>query len=420
MHVLWFTGVELPAVTGGKLTRAGWQEGLRNALYQFCPDIELSIASFGSRAYQPFQTENATYYNILKSEEIDNRWQRVWNAWQHRTFQEEDLERSFAVYQQVQPDLVFVFGTENPFGLLSDHIKVPVVISIQAVLNGLVNHLFDGLTLLELVREFFSRSTLTGNGLYHKWWSRKKSAYIEKKIYRQVQYFCGRTNWDRSWQIHLNPQGRYFHVDRVLRRIFYESTWDPTAADDQRIFSLTGNAAFKGGSTLVRAMVKLKSMGFDQLQLHLGGVDKDSMVGKNITNIINRYELQNQVHLLGRLEGEQIIMEMQVANLFVFPSHLDNSPNSLAEAMMMGMPCIASNAGGIPSMIKDGEEGLVYPHDDINSLVDNIIELLADPIRAQKLGRNARKTARKRHDPERIARALSEVYQRVLADRKTK
>ncbi len=416
MHILWYSGVELPAVTGGGLTRAGWQEGLRRALFQYYPQIQLSIASFGRHYYQSFRAENATYYNILRDPAAPSRWKRVAENWKHRTFQREDLERSYTVYRQIQPDLVFIFGTENPFGLLTDRFSVPVVISIQAVLNGLVPNLFQGLSFRELAGELLSRNTLTGQGIFHKWWSHRKSARIEKQIYRRNSYFCGRTAWDRNWQERLNPGAHYFHVDRVLGEDYYRSVWEPEGSEPQRIFSLAGNAPFKGGITLVRGLALLKSRGYDRLQLHLAGVDGDSMVGKNITKLIQQAGLEGQVSLLGRLGTSQIIQEMQAASLFVLPSHLDNSPNSLAEAMILGMPCVASNAGGIPSMLQDGREGLIYPHQDVAELARRIEQLLTDPVLAHKLGRRARETALARHDPEKIARATVQIYQQVLAE----
>ena len=154
MNVLWFTGVQLPAVTGADLNRAGWQEGLRRALYRSSPDIKISIASFGSEPYQPLQVENATYYNIFREGQSGNRWQRMMDNWKHRSFDQEELSRILEIYKLVQPDLVFIFGTENPFGLLAHEFSVPSVISIQAVINGLVQNLFYGFTGRQLIRNF--------------------------------------------------------------------------------------------------------------------------------------------------------------------------------------------------------------------------------------------------------------------------
>ncbi|MCJ7734916.1 MAG: glycosyltransferase family 4 protein, partial [Anaerolineales bacterium] len=99
------------------------------------------------------------------------------------------------------------------------------------------------------------------------------------------------------------------------------------------------------------------------------------------------------------------------------PSHMDNSPNSLAEAMILGLPCIASDVGGIPSMLKDNSEGLIYQHKDIKSLAEKIRYLLNDPRTSQEFGKNARQTALSRHNPERIARDSYQVYLDVLAGR---
>jgi glycosyltransferase involved in cell wall biosynthesis len=415
MNVLWFTGVQLPAVTGAGLNRAGWQEGLRRALYRHYPDLKLSIASFGSEPYEPFQVENATYYNIMREQPFNNRWKRAVDNWRHRSYKIEDLSRILGIYDQVQPDLVFIFGTENPFGLVSQKFSVPSIISIQAVINGLVENLFCGLSTGQLIREFLSRETLIGQGIFHKRWTQRKQALSEVQIYQQNGYFCGRTEWDHDWMTRLNPSASYFHIDRVLRDPFYEVTWELDNSSQNRIFSLCGNAPFKGGITLVRALALLKRNGNDQLKLRLAGVDPDSSVGVYIAEILRNENMEDQVDLLGRLDSDQIITEMKAARIFILPSHMDNSPNSLAEAMVLGMPCIASNAGGISSMIQDGIDGLLYSHSDIQALVQRIILLTEDRDLAQNLGGKARENALVRHDPSTIAKQTFAMYQQVLS-----
>ncbi len=415
MNVLWFTGVQLPAVTGAGLNRAGWQEGLRRALYRFSPDLKISIASFGSEPYEPFQAENATYYNIYREPLKGNRWQRSFENWKHRSFKQEEFSRILEVYELVHPDLVFIFGTENPFGLLTDQFSVPTVISIQAVINGLIRNLLYGLTGGQIVREFFSRETIIGQGIFHKRWSQRKYAHVERQIYQQNDYYCGRTGWDHNWMTLLNPTARYFHIDRVLRDSFYNAEWILEDSEPNQIFSLCGNASFKGGITLVRGMIHLKKNGNDQFRLRIAGVDPESSVGTYISKLLKQADMESQVDLLGRLDPEQIIAEMKVARIFVLPSHMDNSPNSLAEAMMLGMPCIVSNAGGIPSMIRDGIDGLVYPHKEIATLAKKIESLINDPSLANSLGKAAREIALERHDPSQIVDLTLAMYQDVLS-----
>jgi glycosyltransferase involved in cell wall biosynthesis len=409
------TGVQLPAVTGEDLNRAGWQEGLRRALFQTYPEIKLSIASFGSEPYQPFTVENATYHNIFRQKPPENRWKRLIHSWKHITYDHEELDRIYKVYDSIQPDLVFIFGTENPFGLLATRFSVPTVVSIQAVLHSLVERIFDGLSTVELIKEIFSRDTVVGTGIFHRWWTLKKYLKTEKTIYKRCWFYTGRTEWDKTWLKRLNPAAIYFHIDRVLGEPYYQGGWDLQKSNPNQIFTVSSNAPFKGGITLVRALAILKDRGSDDIQLRIAGINPASRVGEYIKRLVDKHNLQNQVTLLGRIQPGDIVKEMQQARLFVLPSHMDNSPNSLAEAMLLGMPCIASNAGGIPSMLKKGVEGVLYNHQDINALADVIKKILTDSELASSLGAQARKTAQTRHDPGRIAQDTYHIYQEVLS-----
>ena len=415
MRILWFTGVQLPPVSGQELDRAGWQEGLRRALGEIYPEIDLCIASFGSEDYQPFTVENATYYNIYKEPPPENRWKRLWQNWGHPTYSEDELERCLEIVATVQPDLIFIFGTENPFGLLANRFPVPVIISIQAVLNGLVKRIFEGLTFTELIRELFSKDTLIGEGTFHRWWDLQKLARMEEEIYSRCIVFEGRTDWDRKWLSRLNRKAIYFHIDRILAEEYYSHFWKYTETEKDLIFTTSSNAPFKGGITLVRALVELKKRGWDQVQLRIAGIHPTSVVGKNILRLVKRHHLQDQVYVLDRIPPKAIIAEMKKARIFVLPSHMDNSPNSLGEAMLLGMPCVASNAGGIPSMLEDGKDGLIYDHEDVQALADMIETLLKDPELAKHLGETARARALERHDPARIAGLTVEMYQQVIS-----
>ena len=414
MQILWFTGVQLPAVTGEALNRAGWQEGLRKALFQFHPEIKLAIASFGSEPYEPYTEENTTYYNIFRQPPPESRWQRMADNWKHRSFDEEELRNCLEIVELVQPDLIFIFGTENPFGLLANRLPVPVVISIQAVLNGLVERIFNGLTFYELLREFFSKDTLIGEGLFHRRWQLEKLSKMEQIIYSRSNVFAGRTDWDKNWLSRLNRKAVYYHIDRILADDYYGASWDIKKTKKNLIFTTSSNAPFKGGITLVRALVELKKRGRKEVYLRIAGIHPFSIVGRNITRLKKKYKLHNQITILDRVHPSEIISEMQMASIFVLPSHMDNSPNSLAEAMLIGMPCIASNVGGIPSMLQDGEDGLLYPHDDINSLADKLELMLDDPDYAVTLGSHARKKAVERHNPEKIANNTVAMYQQVI------
>ena len=96
------------------------------------------------------------------------------------------------------------------------------------------------------------------------------------------------------------------------------------------------------------------------------------------------------------------------------PSHIENSPNSLCEAMLLGMPCIATFAGGTGSMIKDRETGLVVQDGDPWALAGAVIELIENESMIKKISTNARNIALKRHNIKEVKNQVIGAYQEIL------
>ena len=414
MRVLWFTGVQLPALTGQSLTRAGWQEGLRNALEQYRPDVELGIVSFGPESRQPVVQGNATYFVIPRTIRR-GKIRRIWKAWQHSSYTSDELDRCFEAVQSFKPDLVHFHGSENFYGLVNDRLSVPSVLSIQAVINGLQPFMLTDLGWKGILSNIATRNFLRGDGLIHRWITSEKFCGVERKILRSCRNYIGRTQWDRAMLEAFNPGANYYHCDEVLAGIFYSLEWKNQNAGKEVIYSTGSNAFFKGGLTLARAVAILKQRGREDIKLHLAGIDTASEFGHALTALIAEQHLEKNIVLLGRILPQQITGEMLQASLFVLPSHMDNSPNSLCEAMLMGMPCIAAHVGGVPSLIRDGMDGLLYHDRDPFILAEKIVQLLDDRALAVRLGAQARRTASERHDPEQIAERTVQIYQQVIS-----
>jgi glycosyltransferase involved in cell wall biosynthesis len=125
------------------------------------------------------------------------------------------------------------------------------------------------------------------------------------------------------------------------------------------------------------------------------------------------------IHYPGKLNAQQLIENMLNADVFVHPSYIDNSPNSLCEAMMLGMPVIASYAGGIPSMVEPGQNGFLIQPGDPFVLASLLLILHKDPALASKIGENARKTALYRHNRDTIVNDLLTIYSKTIKHRST-
>jgi len=103
-----------------------------------------------------------------------------------------------------------------------------------------------------------------------------------------------------------------------------------------------------------------------------------------------------------------------MCDVYLHPSRSDNSPNSLCEAMLLGVPCIASTAGGIPSLATDNVDALLVPPGDAYSLAGAVKSLFSDSSTASRLSEAARQRARVRHDPAVVRDELIQAYTSVV------
>ena len=95
----------------------------------------------------------------------------------------------------------------------------------------------------------------------------------------------------------------------------------------------------------------------------------------------------------GFLDMKAKVREGNSADIFLNTNHIDNMPVSVIEACAMGLPVVATNVGGIPNLLTDGETALLVPDDDDEAMVSAVTRLLQDPELAGRLSANGRKLA---------------------------
>jgi glycosyltransferase involved in cell wall biosynthesis len=103
--------------------------------------------------------------------------------------------------------------------------------------------------------------------------------------------------------------------------------------------------------------------------------------------------LDRAVRFPGYLDMTAKLQEANAADIFLNTNHIDNVPVSVIEACAMGLPVVATNVGGIPDLLKDGETALLVPDDDDNAMAEAVRRLLRDPELAGRLSANGRKLA---------------------------
>ena len=121
-----------------------------------------------------------------------------------------------------------------------------------------------------------------------------------------------------------------------------------------------------------------------------------------------------KVHFLGQLSEEQMIAEYMNAHVFVCPSAIENSPNSVGEAQLLGTPVVASYVGGTMDMVKDGETGFLYRYEEISLLAQRVCELFSNRELCERISVQERTVANARHSKDTNARALVEIYKEIV------
>ena len=414
MKVLWLTPTQLPAVRGLPPTGLGWIEGLRRALEVFQPQVELTIVSWGPAQHEPFRAGNAEYRSIGHPDE-GGRSRSLARRWRHSVVPDGAIDDCARIVLATRPDLIHVHGSESFLGLTLPRVAPPGVISLQGIASAYRSHWFDGLTARDLAWAGLDPATVHGYGLFHDFAQISARADCELTILKGCRDYLGRTDWDRSVLAGLRPGARYYHVDEVLGSSYYASEWDADGAESGVVYTTCGSRPVKGLETLLDAISLLRTAEHRDIRLRVAGGIENGPLWPVIRRRLKDPGLAGAVELLGVLSPEAIVQELERASVFVHPSHIDNSPNALCEALLVGAPCVASYVGGVPSLVRHDETGLLYHDRDPYMLAAAIDRLLRDRELAARLGQAARKAALVRHDPESIAAALIDAYGHVMA-----
>jgi len=136
-------------------------------------------------------------------------------------------------------------------------------------------------------------------------------------------------------------------------------------------------------------------------------------------------ELRSQLEAMNRKLGiedkvvltgfrEDIPEILSILNLFVLPSHLEGLCTSLMDAMYMGIPIIATTAGGISEIVEDGKSGLLVPPKNPEFLAEAVIKLLEDKSRQEKFSKEGRKRVIQKFEILAVVEKIEQVYQQLM------
>lgn len=412
MRVLWFTNT--PALAEEKLTNkpvgGGWIKSLEKEIKKD-KNIKLGVVFYHYENFKNFEFNGTKYYPVFSGEK--NKLTNLINRIKHKIEPKEDVQKFIAIVKDFKPDIIHIHGTEGPFGLIQKKIiDIPIVISIQGNINVCKYKWYNGISSEQIGNHTHIINKILFKDISSQYKTFMKRAQREKVILEMTKNIIGRTNWDRRISSILANSSVYYHNDEILRDSFYISNWSKDLSSPLKIFTTTSNSIYKGVETIIQTAALLDKIEF-KYKWHVAGLNEDEEIVKIIINSF-KLKLSKNLFFEGKLDEQLLVNKLLASHVYVMPSHIENSPNNLCEAMILGMPCIATCAGGTASLLKDKKEGILIQDGDSWSLAGSIIEIFNNFNKAKEYGKNARKQALVRHNPDRIINDLINIYKEIL------
>lgn len=396
MKILWLASTPGLLKNTNHYNGGGWVAALQEEIIKvYGNKIEMSLAYLSDKNSHE-EYEGTHYYGIAAIKHT---------FWHYTQKEKAFCDRIRNVISEVSPDIILCFGTENGLGLACSLTDIPVIIHLQGILNPYYEAWMpQGLSWTKwLCGNRYSILT---------WLALKKFKKREIKMFRSCKYFLGRTEWDKSICHLLAPQAKYFYCSEMLRPDIYNSQkiWNNPSNKTKRIVSIISNAIYKGGDVILRAAKILKNNTSFKFEWEVYGVD-NMQKWEQISHV--KHDEVN-VKVFGVINAHQLIDILTTADVYVHPSYIENSPNTVCEAQLLGIPVIATNVGGTSSLIKNGETGLLVPANDPYLIASNVLMLTQDNQFSLAISSNARKNALDRHKSISIIDNLISVFTKVL------
>lgn len=406
VRVLWFTNNSAGySISNNAYNGGGWISSMRVELTK-CSDIQLGIAFllWGSKKEKD-EVNGVTYYPLdfphPKLTIMDRVKKRLHLQKKIEVYNEESekpfVDKFLAVIDDYKPDVIHIFGSEFYFGLVSKYAHIPIVLHVQGIISPCLNAFLPPFVSWEQYESMLDghRSRVNFEHAHER----------EKIILSNVHNYIGRTTWDERIIKVFNPSANYFYGGEVLRDVFYREG-DRILPEELTIVSTISGAFYKGYDLVLKTAKLLK----EQMKLNFKWLLYGNIKPEGIENIIGICHVDVNVELKGVASAEQLKESLLTSTCYVHPSYIDNSPNSVCEAQIIGCPVVATNVGGVSSLIEDGCTGYLVPANDPYQMAYLIGNLYKNPSRNKSMGAEAKKVAMQRHNKETIVADLLKVY----------
>lgn len=417
MKILWLVNIIMPELAEHLELKVsvfgGWLTGAMKAVRD--SGNELVICTTGNEKLGRYEVNGVTYY-ISKSGDVPSM---------QKAFEE--------ILEAEKPDVVHLYGTEFQQSWAMARAAEPdrMLVTVQGAMNCLKDVVYAGIP-EEICKDNVMHKLLRtinkgGQSIELQKRSFEERAELEKKVLMRAKYINGGSEWGNAVARSINPKCEVLNCGLILRDSFYcDELWSYENCDKHSIFTLY-SYPIKGFHKFLEALkivvrkypdTKVRVVANKLPYRHYSGVKKSIMdyaqdYNWYVQTIIEENNLQNNIEFVGHIDERQVKELMLKSNAFVSASAMENQSTTLGEAMILGVPSVASCVGAIQEMIDDGVDGFMYPFNEPYILADKIFKIFEDDKLAEQFSAKGHEHAARTYDREKNCRKLLEMYETI-------
>lgn len=423
MKILWLVNIVMPQLAehlGRKPSVfGGWLSGAMAAVKSSGHELVVCTTEEHISSTGRYELDGVTYYLSERGETDAMRC---------------DFQ---AILEDEKPDVIHIYGTEFAHSWAMAQAADPskILVTIQGSLHYIKDATYAGIP-ERICRDNWLHKLLRrlhkgGTSIDLQRISFAQRAQLECKTLRHVKFINGGSAWGNAVARSINPDCTTLDCNLILRQSFYDAPlWQYDNCTPHTIFALL-TYPVKGFHKLLEAMPMILHRFPDAKIVVVGNWLAERRYGRIKTammnyaqdyqwylqNLIDRLELKGHLEFVGYLDETQMQAHLRKANVFVSPSSIENQSTAMGEAMMLGVPCVASCVGAMQEMIDHGRDGFLYPFDAPYLLADYICRIFESRELAEQFSVRGRAHAQKTYNREENCRKLLEMYETVAAGR---
>ena len=412
--------INSPSSSGG----GGWiSAAIKSVAKAENIDISVAFPSLGRIKVIGDVQDGVTYYTFFQP--------KIWGIFSSPSRRNSFVTRKHLkeIIEKVDPEILHIFGTEFSHSRMAIELfnkPERTVIHIQGLVSVIAKHCEIGFPFW--IKRFIVPHSILRETIHGKAKVLKKIGDNEIVAIRSSRYVMGRTEWDEACTKQINPSVNYIHCGETLRSSFYEesSQWKYEECNKHSIYFSQSSSQVKGLHLVLPILPKLIKK-YPDVHLYIGGNNpigeanirgllRRSSLGWYFKHQIKKYKLDKYITFLGVQNEQQVVQNLKNAHVFLSASLIENSPNSVGEALVVGTPVVSSDVGGVKDFIKHGENGYIYPVDEPYMIPYYIGKIFDDTKLAERFSTAGRKIGREKYSGEDNGEIIISTYKKMIGN----